>query len=179
MRHAFVYALVFAVAPFQVGNAAAMAVPWVERNYGWWAFLIALTLYSWALAVDALGAGKVEPAVRRRHLLLHWYVFPVGGLTLLHLVAVAATCCGPQWAALAEALGPPDRPAATRPGELPPPPGVSSGSAGPALSAAGDVVAKVVRAGVVFARRVLIGTPWVLFAVGLFLAWLRRPAERR
>lgn len=179
MRHAFVYALVFVVAPVHVGNAAAMAVPWVERHYGWWVFLVALGLYLWALAVDALRTGKVEPAVRRRHLFLHWYVFPVAGLALLHALAIAATCCGPQWAAIAESCGPPDRPPETRPGELAPPPSETAGSAGPALSALGDVVAKIVRAGVVFTRRVFLGTPWGLFAGCLFLGWLRRPAERR
>lgn len=179
MRHALVFGLIFSVAPFHVGNAAAMAVPWVEQNFGWWVFIGALGLYTWALLVDVLGARKAEPSARRRHLLLHMYVFPVAGLTLLHLVVVAASGCGPEWAALGKAAGPPERTVEVRPGEVPPPPGGPPKSIRPFAVAALDLLASLVRAAKVFVQRLLAGTSWLLFCLAVFVAWLRRPAERR
>jgi hypothetical protein len=173
-----VYALVWGAGPVQVGVGAVIAVPPVERLGLWWPFYLVALGYVVLLAADRLERPKEAPADRRRRHLLDWYLKPLAVLALVHMGWAAATDCGPEWQALARAAAPPPRPASARDGEVAPP-AVGPPSPGAFLGAALDLVARVVRAGLVFVARVWVGTPLWLPAAAGCVAWLRQPAERR
>src|SRR5581483_8389641 len=128
----------------------------------------------WTLALNALNAGDADPTTRRWRLLVGWYVYPVAALTLVHMTGAGVTDCGPQWQALVRAAHPADPPVKPRPGEIPPPPG-GPPRAGALARASLDLLAKLLRAGMVFLARVWMGTPVWLFLVVAAVAWVRRP----
>jgi hypothetical protein len=151
-----------------------MAIGFVEASGWWWVFYAAAGFHLWTLAVNALNAGDDEPAVRRWRLLVGWYVHPVAALTLVHVTWVGVADCGPQWHALVRAAQPAGSPVRARPGEIPPPPG-GPPRAGVLARASLDLLARLVRAGMVFLLRVWMGTPVWLFLVAAAVAWVRRP----